>query len=51
MINPIIKEIEILENKKDTNRIYKVVLTGGPCGGKTTGQVSDILHNNYLLLH
>uniref|UniRef100_A0A0K0E1Q2 AAA_28 domain-containing protein n=1 Tax=Strongyloides stercoralis TaxID=6248 RepID=A0A0K0E1Q2_STRER len=38
MINPIIKEIEILENKKDTNRIYKVVLTGGPCGGKTTGQ-------------
>ncbi|KAF2359048.1 hypothetical protein FHG87_010199 [Trinorchestia longiramus] len=21
-----------------TKRIYKVVLTGGPCGGKTTGQ-------------
>lgn len=20
-------------------RIYKIVLTGGPCGGKTTGQV------------
>lgn len=25
-----------MENKK--HRVYKVVLTGGPCGGKTTGQ-------------
>ncbi|KAH7729112.1 hypothetical protein AAVH_03487, partial [Aphelenchoides avenae] len=23
---------------KPTSRVYKVVLTGGPCGGKTTGQ-------------
>ncbi|XP_021916032.1 TRPL translocation defect protein 14 isoform X1 [Zootermopsis nevadensis] len=24
--------------EKKQNRVYKVVLTGGPCGGKTTGQ-------------
>ncbi|CAD5121045.1 DgyrCDS9586 [Dimorphilus gyrociliatus] len=24
---------------KHNNKVYKVVLTGGPCGGKTTGQV------------
>uniref|UniRef100_A0A0N5BM90 AAA_28 domain-containing protein n=1 Tax=Strongyloides papillosus TaxID=174720 RepID=A0A0N5BM90_STREA len=34
----VMKEMQILEHKKQTNQIYKVVLTGGPCGGKTTGQ-------------
>lgn len=24
-------------------RIYKIVLTGGPCGGKTTGQVRNLI--------
>ncbi|XP_061163511.1 TRPL translocation defect protein 14-like [Saccostrea echinata] len=26
------------EEGKNRNKVYKVVLTGGPCGGKTTGQ-------------
>merc|ERR1739838_524756 len=25
-------------NNGTTKRVYKIVLTGGPCGGKTTGQ-------------
>lgn len=25
-------------SKPPTRRVYKLVLTGGPCGGKTTGQ-------------
>lgn len=27
-----------VNGKSQTHRVYKVVLTGGPCGGKTTGQ-------------
>ncbi|KAL0276626.1 UNVERIFIED_CONTAM: hypothetical protein PYX00_004160 [Menopon gallinae] len=27
-----------VNGKESTHRVYKVVLTGGPCGGKTTGQ-------------
>lgn len=27
-----------VNGKENTHRVYKVVLTGGPCGGKTTGQ-------------
>uniref|UniRef100_A0A0N4Z1C0 AAA_28 domain-containing protein n=1 Tax=Parastrongyloides trichosuri TaxID=131310 RepID=A0A0N4Z1C0_PARTI len=34
----VLQEMEKLEKQKSTNQIYKVVLTGGPCGGKTTGQ-------------
>lgn len=26
-----------------SRRVYKLVLTGGPCGGKTTGQVQGTL--------
>lgn len=26
------------DNERVPHRVYKVVLTGGPCGGKTTGQ-------------
>ncbi|KAK6764417.1 hypothetical protein RB195_024658 [Necator americanus] len=25
-------------NSLNTSKVYKLVLTGGPCGGKTTGQ-------------
>lgn len=28
-----------MDNDKTGNRIYKLVLTGGPCGGKTLGQI------------
>lgn len=27
-----------METNNDNNRVYRLVLTGGPCGGKTTGQ-------------
>ena len=31
-----------LQGAHPQRRIYKLVLTGGPCGGKTTGQVSIV---------
>lgn len=34
----VLQQLHLLEEQKHTNQIYKVVLTGGPCGGKTTGQ-------------
>ena len=30
--------IPFLQGVHPTRRVYKLVLTGGPCGGKTTGQ-------------
>jgi hypothetical protein len=35
---PIFHMCEPDSSKKPATRIYKLVLTGGPCGGKTTGQ-------------
>jgi len=32
------KDLEVKEPIPPTKRIHKLVLTGGPCGGKTTGQ-------------
>lgn len=32
------KDLEVREPIPPTKRIHKLVLTGGPCGGKTTGQ-------------
>merc|ERR1711934_1026812 len=32
------KDLEVKEPLPPTRRIHKLVLTGGPCGGKTTGQ-------------
>ena len=28
----------VMEQEKNKRKIWKLVLTGGPCGGKTTGQ-------------
>ena len=30
----------LLQGVQPKRRVYKMVLTGGPCGGKTTGQVT-----------
>ena len=32
------KDLEVKDPIPPTRRIHKLVLTGGPCGGKTTGQ-------------
>jgi len=32
------KDLEVKDTTPPTRRIHKLVLTGGPCGGKTTGQ-------------
>jgi len=32
------KDLEVVDPIPPTKRIHKLVLTGGPCGGKTTGQ-------------
>jgi len=32
------KDLKVTEPVPPQRRVYKVVLTGGPCGGKTTGQ-------------
>lgn len=32
------KDLEVRDPIPPTRRIHKLVLTGGPCGGKTTGQ-------------
>jgi len=32
------KDLEVREPLPPTRRVHKLVLTGGPCGGKTTGQ-------------
>merc|ERR1719412_2598916 len=32
------KDLEVKDPVPPTRRIHKLVLTGGPCGGKTTGQ-------------
>ena len=31
------------ENKIQEKKVWKVVLTGGPCGGKTTGETEIFL--------
>jgi hypothetical protein len=30
----------VMAEEQKKRKIWKLVLTGGPCGGKTTGQVS-----------
>ena len=32
------KDLEVKDPVPPSRRIHKLVLTGGPCGGKTTGQ-------------
>ena len=32
------KDLEVRDPVPPTKRVHKLVLTGGPCGGKTTGQ-------------
>ena len=33
------------ENKIQEKKVWKVVLTGGPCGGKTTGETEIFFFN------
>ena len=35
---PKMKDLEVRDPVPPTKRVHKLVLTGGPCGGKTTGQ-------------
>lgn len=32
-----------------TRNVYKIVLTGGPCGGKTTGNLVINFNNNVMI--
>lgn len=45
--------MKLLDIMGDNNkRIYKIVLTGGPCGGKTTGEYFiEMILNLKALLH
>ncbi|TMW44673.1 hypothetical protein DOY81_010247 [Sarcophaga bullata] len=31
-------KLKKINNDRPDKRVYRIVLTGGPCGGKTTGQ-------------
>ena len=42
-INETRSQLEIMNgNKMQEKKVWKLVLTGGPCGGKTTGETEII---------